>query len=217
MTISVFLADDHTIVRDGLRSLLEAQHDIQVVGDAADGRDAVRQVLELRPDIVVMDIVMPGLNGIDATRQICEGCPSAQVIMLSMYSTSEHIFRALRAGARGYLLKESAGKEVTEAIRVVYGRQRYLSAKITDAVVDACLRQSEMAEATDPLARLSPREREILQLVVEGKSSAEIAGLLCLSPKTVDTYRSRLMEKLGIKDLPSLVKFAVQHGITPPL
>ena len=217
MTISVFLADDHTVVRDGLRSLLEAQHDIQVVGDAADGRDAVRQVLELRPDIVVMDIVMPGLNGIDATRQICEGCPSIQVIMLSMHSTSEHIFRALRAGARGYLLKESAGKEVAEAIRVVYGRQRYLSARITDAVVDAYLRQSEMAGATDPLARLSPREREILQLVVEGKSSAEIADLLYLSPKTIDTYRSRLMDKLGIKDLPSLVKFAVQHGLTPPL
>jgi DNA-binding NarL/FixJ family response regulator len=215
--ISVFLADDHTVVRDGLRFLLEAQQGIQVIGDAADGRDTVRQVLELRPDIVVMDIVMPGLNGIDATRQICEGCPSTQVIMLSMYSTSEHIFRALRAGARGYLLKESAGYEVAEAIRAVYAGQRYLSSKITDTVVDGYLRQSEITQAEGPLARLSPREREILQLVVEGQSSAEVANLLSLSPKTIDTYRSRLMEKLGIKDLPGLIKFAVQHGLTPPL
>jgi len=217
MTISVFLADDHAVVRDGLRSLLEAQQDIRVIGDAADGRDAVRQVLELCPDVVVMDVVMPELNGIDATQQICEGCPSTQVIMLSMYSTSEHIFRALRAGARGYLLKESAGYEVAEAIRAVYAGQRYLSKKITDTVVDGYLRQSEISQVEGPLARLSPREREILQLVVEGKSSAEAANLLCLSPKTIDTYRSRLMEKLGIKDLPGLIKFAVQHGLTPPL
>ena len=211
MTIRVLIADDHTIVRDGLRALLEADQDIQVVGDAANGRDAVRQAAQLGPDVVIVDIAMPELNGIEAARQICEACPSAQVIILSMHSTAEHIFQALQAGARGYLLKESAGKEVIAAIRAVHAGQRYLSQKISDQALDDHARQREPG----PLARLSPREREILQLVVEGKSSAEIAALFSLSPKTVETYRSRMMDKLGVGDLPGLVKFAIQHGLTP--
>jgi DNA-binding NarL/FixJ family response regulator len=215
MSITVFLADDHAVVRDGLRFLLEAQNDIEVVGDAPNGRDAVRQVAQLRPDVAVVDIAMPDLNGIEATRQIREICPSTQVIILSMHSTTEHVFRALQAGARGYLLKESAGVEVVNAVRAVHAGRRHLSEKISDQVIDDYMRQREAVEAESPLARLSPREREILQLVVEGKSSAEIAGVLSLSPKTVETYRSRLMQKLGISDLPGLVKFAIQHGLTP--
>ena len=215
LAITVFLADDHAVVRDGLRVLLEAQPDISVIGDAANGRETVRLVAQLCPDIVVMDIAMPDLNGIEATRQVCEACPSAQVIILSIHSTTEHIFRALQAGARGYLLKESAGIEVVNAVRAVHAGHRYLSQKISDRLIDDYVRQRQAAEARGPLARLSPREREVLQLVVEGKSNAEIAGILSLSLKTVETYRSRLMRKLGISDLPSLVKFAVQHGLTP--
>jgi len=215
LVITVFLTDDHAVVRDGLRVLLEAQPDIKVIGDAANGREAVRQVTQLRPDVVVMDIAMPDLNGIEATRQIYEACPSAQVIILSMHSTTEHISRALQAGARGYLLKESAGIEVVNAVRAVHAGHRYLSPKISDWLIDDYIRQRRAVEGKGPLARLSPREREVLQLVVEGKSNAEIAGILSLSLKTVETYRSRLMRKLGISDLPSLVKFAVQHGLTP--
>ena len=211
---TVFLADDHTVVRDGLRVLLEAEHDIRVIGDAANGHEAVRGVARLCPDVVVMDIAMPELNGIEATREIVQVCPSAQVIILSMHSTTEHIFQALQAGARGYLLKESAGSEVVSAVRAVRAGQRYLSQKISDRLVDDYVRQRQAAEAKSPLALLSPRERSVLQLVVEGKSSAQIARILSLAPKTVETYRSRLMLKLGISDLPGLVKFAIQQGLT---
>jgi DNA-binding NarL/FixJ family response regulator len=215
MSITVFLADDHAVVRDGLRVLLEAQPDIRVIGDAADGRETVRRVTRLCPDVVVLDIAMPELNGIEAAREITQVCPSTQVIFLSMHSTTEHIFRALQAGAHGYLLKESAGIEVVNAVRAVHAGHRYLSPKISNGLIDDYVHQRQAAEAQSPLARLSPREREVLQLVVEGKSSAEIAGILSLSLKTVETYRSRLMQKLDISDLPSLVKFAIQHGLTP--
>lgn len=214
MPIKVFLADDHAIVRDGLRVLLETQGGITVVGEAADGRQTVRQVQQLRPDIVVMDIAMPELSGIDATEKIHETCPSARVIILSMHASTEHIYRALKAGARGYLLKESAGKEVVEAIRAVHAGRRYLSQQITESVVTNYVQQREMLPTKSPIEQLSSREREVLQLVVEGKSSAEIAKILFLSPKTVETYRSRIMEKLEIHDLPNLVKFAIQHGLT---
>jgi DNA-binding NarL/FixJ family response regulator len=215
VSITVFLADDHAVVRDGLRVLLEAQPDISVIGDAGNGRETVRRVAKLHPDVAIVDIAMPELNGIETALEIGEVCPSTQVIILSMHSTTEHIFRALQAGARGYLLKESAGIEVVNAVRAVHVGHRYLSQKISDRLIDDYVRQRQDAEAKSPLARLSQREREVLQLVVEGKSSAEIADILSLSLKTVETYRSRLMHKLGINDLPSLVRFAIQHGLTP--
>ena len=213
MSINIVLADDHTVVRDGLRFLLEAEGDIQVVGDAANGRDAVQLVSKLRPDVVILDIAMPELNGIEAAKQISEICPSAQIIILSMYSSAEHIFRALRAGARGYLLKESGGTDVVQAVRTVISGRRYLSEEISEGMIEDYIRQREVIEADSPLARLSSREREILQLVIEGKSSAEIGDILFLSPKTVGTYRSRLMQKLGVNDLPSLIKFAIRHDL----
>jgi RNA polymerase sigma factor (sigma-70 family) len=215
VSITIFLADDHAVVRDGLRLLLEAQPDLKVIGDAANGREAVRRVAQLHPDVVLMDIAMPELNGIEAAREIDEVCHSTQIIILSMHSTTEHVFRALQAGARGYLLKESAGIEVVNAVRAVHAGHHYLSQKISDSLVDDYVRQRQAAEAKSPLARLSPREREVLQLVVEGKSSAEIADTLSLSVKTVETYRTRLMRKLGVSDLPGLVKFAILHGLTP--
>ena len=214
MPIRVFLADDHAVVRDGLRALLEAQSEVAVVGDAASGRETVRKVRQLRPDVVLMDIAMPELNGIDATLEIHESHPETQIVILSMYSTAEHIFRAFQAGARGYLLKESAGREVVEAVRAVHAGRRYLSRGIAAPAVDEYSRQHDVDLKKSPLERLSARERQVLQLVVEGKSSAEIADLLSLSPKTIETYRSRLMEKLSITDIPTLVKFAVQHGLT---
>jgi DNA-binding NarL/FixJ family response regulator len=214
MSITVFLADDHAVVRDGLRFLLDAQPDIRVIGDAGNGREAMQQVPELCPDVVVMDIAMPELNGIETTRRIAETCPSARSIILSMHSTSEHVFRALQAGASGYLLKECAGVEVADAVRAVHAGHRYLSAAISDKLIDDYVRQRQSAKARGPLERLSPREWEVLQLIVDGASNDEIAGLLCLSPKTVVTYRSRLMQKLDIGDLPTLIKFAIQHGLT---
>ena len=215
MSITVFLADDHAVVRDGLRHLLEAQPDIKVVGDAADGRQTLQLIERLNPDVAIMDIAMPELNGIEATRKIRADCPSTQVIILSIYSTEEHVSRALQAGARGYVLKESAGIEVVNAVRAVHSGHHYLSQKLSDRLIDDYLHQIMSSGERDPLARLSSREREVLQLVVEGKSSAEIAEVLSLSVKTVETYRSRIFRKLDIDDLPSLVKFAIQHGLTP--
>jgi DNA-binding NarL/FixJ family response regulator len=214
LNIKIFLADDHTVVRDGMSALIEAERGIEVIGTAGDGREAVRQVENLRPDVVIMDIAMPEQNGIEATIQIQTACPSAQVIILSMHETKEHIFQALRAGARGYLLKESAGKEVVEAIRTVYKGQRYLSRRIEERVIEDYLEQRQAVVAESPLEKLSSREREILQLVVEGKTSQTISEILFVSPKTVETYRHRLMQKLGVKDMPGLVKFAIQHGLT---
>ncbi len=212
MSITVLLADDHAIVRDGLRFLLEAQGDIKVIGEASNGREAVKKVKELKPAIVIMDIVMAELNGIEATEQICKYQPSTRVIMLSMRSSTEPILRSLKAGASGYLLKESAGRELVNAIYSVYEGKRYLSSKVSDQMVGAYLNQEEALK--DPLSVLSQREREVLQLVIESKTSAEIADMLFLSIKTVKTYRSRLMTKLGIKDIPNLIKFAIQHGLT---
>jgi len=215
MNITVFLADDHGVVRNGLRLLLEANHDIKVVGEASQGQEAVQRVAEVRPDVTILDIGMPGLNGIEVTRRIRELWPTAKILILSIHSTAEHIFQALQAGALGYLLKESAGSEVVKAVRAVYAGRRYLSEKISETIIEDYVRQRQREETKSPLERLSSRERQILQLVVEGKSSAEIAEILYLSPKTVETYRSRLMQKLGTSGLPSLIKFAIQHGLTP--
>jgi len=213
MSISVFLADDHAVVRDGLKLLLETQADIQVVGQATDGRQAVRLVVQLHPQVVIVDIAMPELNGIEAARQIKEVSPETKVIILSMHSSSEHVFQALQAGAQGYLLKEVAGLEVIQAVRAVNAGRRYLSQKINDLIIDAYMRHGEAAAEHSPLARLAPREREVLQLVAEGKSTIEIARILPLSAKTVETYRSRIMKKLGFKDLAALIKFALLHGL----
>ena len=213
-SITVFLADDHAIVRDGLHYLLDAQSDITVIGDAGDGRETVQLVSSLCPDIVIMDITMPQLNGIDATLKISQIC-SSKVIILSMHSSIEHIFRSLNAGARGFVLKESAGIEVVKAIRAVHAGHHYLSPKIYDSLIEDYVSLAAISGTVGPISSLSPREREVLQLVVEGKTNAEIALILSISVKTVETYRSRFMLKLGINDFPSLIKFAIQHGITP--
>ena len=210
MKIRVLLADDHSVVRFGLRSLLELSG-MEVVGEAVNGREAIRLAQELEPDVVIMDVTMPGLNGVDATETLRECCPETRVVILSMHSSSEHVHRAFVAGASAYLLKGSASDEIVTAIRAVLGGGRYLSRDLKH------IDQSSLADGDErgPLESLSARERQVLQLVVEGHSSAEIAEIVNLSPKSVDTYRSRLMRKLGVADLTALVKFAVEHGLTP--
>src|ERR1041384_6192950 len=209
MPIRILIADDHGMVAEGLKHVVETQPDMEVVSLAVDGREAVRQARELAPDVVLMDLSMPELNGADATRAILERDPRCRVIVLSMYAEREYVRRALKAGAAGYIVKRSAAKEVVEAIRAVYAGQRYLSARIADVVIDDYAGD----ERDDPLARLSAREREVLQLLAEGHTGAQIAERLSLSQKTVETYRARLVEKLGIRDVAGLVRFAIQRGI----
>ncbi len=214
MTITIFLADDHAVLRDGMKFMIEAQANMQVVGMAANGREAVQKIEQLSPNVAIMDISMPELNGIEATQQVSDLSPQTRVIILSMHHSPEHINRALQAGARGYLLKESASNEIIEAITQVNAGQRYLSQKVSAQMVDQLLNPKETGSGANALASLSPREREVLQLVVEGKTTAEISDSLALSTRTIDNYRSRIMQKLGINTLPDLVKFAIRHGIT---
>ena len=213
MKITVLLADDHAVVRDGLRLLLEMQPDIEVVGAVGNGREAVQQVQKLCPDVAILDIMMPELNGLEAAQHISQDCPQCRVIILSMHRTPEHISRALRAGVQGYVLKDAAGEEVVAAVRMVQAGRRYLSQEITDMVISHYLSTLPEEGAADPLQQLTQREREVLQLLVEGKSSIEIANELTISPRTVDTYRSRIMRKLEIPHLAGVVKFAIRHGL----
>lgn len=206
--ITVYLVDDQRILREGLRALLELDGSIQVVGEAADGRAALDGILAVQPEVVLMDVTMPDLNGIDAAQILAQKAPQIKVIILSVHSDSEHVYRAFQAGATGYLLKESAGAEVLAAVRAAKQDRRYVSPKIADALA---LRRDKRS----PFESLSAREREVLQLTVTGSTSAAIAGKLNLSPKTVDTYRSRVMEKLGAQNLPELVRMAIKHGLTP--
>lgn len=223
MRITVLLVDDHAMVRDGLKVLLQQSTDIRVVGEAADGREAVELAQALAPDVAIMDITMREMNGVEAARLLRDTCPATRVVMLSMHSNSEHVFRALEAGAVGYVLKESAGEEVATAVRAAHAGQRYFSPAI--AALESALsrrgRASPLESAlfrharASPLDSLSARERQVLQLVVEGRTSAEIAVTTRLSPKTVETYRIRVMKKLGVKGVPDLVRFAIEHGLTP--
>lgn len=216
MRLRLLIADDHAVLREGLRLILAAEPDFEVVGEAATGHEAVRLAHQLKPDVVLMDISMPDLNGLDATLALAVGDASPRIIMLSMHASSEYVFEAFRAGARGYLLKESPGSEIVEAIREVWHGRRYVSPRIASAVIEDYVRARADAGVKSPLERLSSRERQVLELVVEGRSSAEIGPLLNLSPKTVETYRSRLMRKLGVRNLAHLVKFAIEHGLMNP-
>ena len=213
MNIRVLVADDHAIIREGLRVMLGNQPDMEVVGVATNGREAVHLVEKHEPDIAVIDLSMPELNGVEAIQQMIPRHPHLQVVVLSIHETKPYVYRALKAGAKGYLVKETAGLEVVDAVRAVYGGERYLSQSISDLLTTESFQKLESLIDVSPLEVLSPREREILQLVAEGKTSQEIAERLSISPKTVDTYRSRLMHKIGVDDMASVVKFAIQHGV----
>jgi len=212
--IRILLADDHQILREGLKYILDTQADMKVIGEASDGRQAVREAKKINPDVIIMDIAMPELNGIEAARQILALYPSIKIIILSMHYSTEHIYQALQAGAMGFVIKDAAGKELMQAVRAVYGGHRYLSEKVDEILIEDYVMQRRKIQPQSPLESLSPREREILQLVAEGKTSAAIAEILFISPKTVETYRSRLMHKLGLKDTAGLVKFAIAQGLT---
>lgn len=209
MTIRILIADDHAVVAEGLKHLVEAQSDLHVVATVGDGRAAVQAAKETEPDVVLMDLSMPELNGADAARAIIDERPECKVIVLSMYAEREYVRRALKAGATGYVVKRSAAKELVEAIRAVHAGQRYLSPRVADVVIDDYAGDGK----ADLLEKLSAREREVLQLLAEGRTGAQIAQRLTLSQKTVETYRARLVEKLGIRDVAGLVKFAIQRGL----
>lgn len=212
MSIKVLIADDHDVVAEGLRFVVEAQPDMAVVACVQESREAVRLAVEKAPDVVLIDHSMPLLNGTEAAQMMLQRRPQLKVILVSMHSNQIHVVRALQAGAMGYVVKKSAAREIVDAIRTVHKGGRYLSAELVDIVIDQAVSKMAMK---DPLERLSSRERQVLQLLAEGKSVANIAIDLALSPKTVETYRARMMDKLDIHDFATLVKFALRQGVTP--
>lgn len=213
MKTKILLADDHRIVREGLRSLLEAEDDMQVVGEADNGRRAIEMAEELGPDVIVMDIGMPELNGIEATRRIVHDTPHTKVVALSMHSDRRFMSEILKAGASGYLLKDGAFEELAGAIRTVMSSKMYLSPRIADVVVEDYVRHLPRAEPS-VFAALTPREREVLQLLAEGKATKQAAAALHVSVKTVETHRRQIMTKLDIHSVAELTKYAIREGLT---
>ena len=210
----ILIADDHKIIRDGLRALLEKGDQHEVVGEAEDGRSAVKLAKSLSPDLVIMDIGMPELNGVEATGQIVKQDPRIKVIALSMHSDASYVGRILRAGATGYLLKDCAFEEMAGAMEVVLGGGVYLSPGITGVVVEDYVRKLERSGNDSPIEVLTPKEREVLQLLAEGKSSKEIAACLHVSVKTIETHRQNIMGKLEIRSVAELTKYAIRMGLT---
>jgi DNA-binding NarL/FixJ family response regulator len=211
MPVTVLLADDHTLVRAGLRKLLEAMPEVQVVGEAADGSALLALAEQLRPQLVLMDIAMPGLNGLDATARLLQAWPATRVIILSMHQTEEYVRQALRSGAAAYILKDAAPTELEHAIKAVLRGETYLCAQVSRGVMSDYVQRLRNDEPTG--VPLTPRQREVLQLVAEGHSSKEIARLLDLSVKTVDTHRSQLMRQLDIHEVTGLVRYAIRIGL----
>ena len=216
--IRILVADDHEIVRQGLRGLLEAQPGWQVVGEAVDGRDAVEKAKRLRPDVVVLDVSMPSLNGLEATRQIRKALPDTEVLILTMHDSEPLVREVLDAGARGYVLKSDAGRELVTALQTVHEHRPYLTSRVSQIVLDAFLKSGAAHEMPNPprTVRLSPREREIAQLLAEGKSNKEVAATLTISVKTAETHRTNLMRKLDLHSISELVRYAIRNKMVEP-
>lgn len=212
-SLKVVLAEDHGLVRAGLGALLEKLDDITVVGEASDGREALRLVKEHLPHILLMDVGMPNLNGIEATRQVVKDFPSVRVLILSMHANEAYVLQALRAGASGYMLKDGATSELEFAIRAVSQGETYLSPAVSKQVVRNLLQGETGADHTDPLQLLTPRQREVLQLIAEGQNTKQIAHSLGTSVKTVETHRAHIMERLEIHDIVGLTRFAIRTGV----
>lgn len=211
--IRILLADDHTVMRNGLRLLLERQPNLTVVGEASDGRETVRAAESVSPDVVVMDIAMPNLNGIEAARQITAARPETAIVILSMHSDESYVIRALKAGARAYLLKDSAEGDLIAAIHAISEGKSFFSPAISRILVEDYMRQLEQKHVEDTYELLTAREREILQLLAEGKTNKEVAAILNLSVYTVETHRTHILQKLNLHNVPELILYAVRKGI----
>jgi two-component system response regulator NreC len=212
-TIRIILADDHQIVRQGLRILLEAESDMEVIAEADNGRKVLRMAQELLPDVIIMDLSMPELNGIEATRQILAAAPAVKIVALSMHSDSLFVLNMIKAGASGYLLKDCALEELVKAIRTVVSQKTYLSPGVSDIVIRDFVTGWQTTNAS-AFSVLSAREREVLQLMAEGKTTNQIADGLCVSVKTVEAHRKQVMTKLGIHSVAELTKYAIRQGLT---
>jgi two-component system response regulator NreC len=212
--IRVLLAEDHTIVRQGIAALLGAESDMEVVGEACNGLEAIELAKKLSPEVILMDIGMRQLNGLEATREIKKLFPSMKILVLTMHENEEWIFQILKAGASGYLIKDSAMTDLTSALRAVYQGDSYLSPSISKMVIEEYIRKAESGEKKGVEDLLSGREREILQLIAEGNSVPQISSLLCISKKTVEAHKTHIMEKLNIHDKVGLIKYAIRNGLT---
>jgi DNA-binding NarL/FixJ family response regulator len=213
MSIRLVLADDHLVVREGLRALLEAEPDFEVVGQTGNGSEVAALVDDVQPDVLVLDLMMPGIGGLDVIREITRRRPGTRIVVLSMHANEAYVLEALSHGAGAYVLKQSEAGELVRALREVAAGRRYLSPPLSDRALEAYLRQSE--SGVPERATLTPREREVLQLVAEGHTSPEIAERLFISPRTVETHRSNLMRKLGLRTPADVVRYAVRHGVLP--
>jgi two-component system, NarL family, response regulator NreC len=211
---TIVVADDHHLVRQGLRMLLAAEPDFQIAGEAGDGLEALRLVKELQPDALVLDLMMPVLNGLEVTRRVSQRSPQTRVVILSMHANEAYVLEALRAGAAAYVLKESTSEELVRAVRAAVAGQRYLGPPLSELAIRAYVEKAKEA-ALDPYETLTDREREVLQLVAEGHTNAEIADLLVISPRTVETHRANMMHKLDLSNQGDVVRYALQRGILP--
>jgi two-component system, NarL family, response regulator NreC len=213
---TIVLADDHPIVRRGLRTLLETERGLQIVGEAGDGLEAVHLVESLQPDVLIVDVLMPGLSGLEVTRQVSQRTAKTRVIVLSMYANEAYVLEALRNGASGYVLKDSGITDLVQAVRDVVAGRRYLSAPLSERAIAAYVEKAHTRDPT-PYESLTSREREVLHLVAEGHTSAQIAKRLYLSPRTVETHRANLMRKLGLRSQADLTRYAIERGILPAI
>ena len=211
--ISIVLADDHLLVREGIRAVLEREPDFRVVGEASDGLEAVRLVEQIRPQLLIVDLKMPGLDGCEVVRQVTQRCLRTKVLVLSMHPEEQYVSDALKNGASGYVLKKASSSELNKAIREVLAGRRYLSPELSDLVLTALLGKGETAAKRDPLETLTSREREVLQLVIEGHHTPAIAKRLFLSPRTVETHRAHFMSKLRLRSYHELLRFAMRRGL----
>jgi two-component system response regulator NreC len=211
---TILLADDHRIVRQGLRALLEAEPDFSLVGETGDGLEAIQLAERLQPDVIVLDLMMPGINGLEATRQISDNCPQTRVVILSMHADEAYVLEALRNGASGYVLKDSSADDLVRAVREVEAGRRYLSPPLSERAIEAYTRKAQET-SLDPYEKLTNREREVLHLAAEGHSSTEIAERLSISSRTVETHRANMMRKLDLHSQTDLIRYALKRGIIP--
>jgi two-component system, NarL family, response regulator NreC len=214
MAVTILLADDHHVMRQGLRMLLEAQEDFRVVAEVGDGLEAVKLAERLKPHVLIVDLMMPGINGLEVARQVSHRSPQTRIIVLSMYGNEPYVLEALRNGAVGYVLKDANAAELLRAVHEVVAGRRYLSPPLSEHAIEAYLQKAQDA-VLDLYETLTTREREVLQLAAEGRTNADIAAVLCVSPRTVETHRAHLMHKLGLHTQADLIRYALKRGILP--